>query len=59
MDGPSRELLHDRYLEGMSVQELSDRSGRGYSALTTQLYRLREVLAACVEKEMQTNGGTA
>jgi RNA polymerase sigma-70 factor (ECF subfamily) len=59
MDGPSRELLHDRYLEGMSVMELAERSGKGYSALTTQLYRLREVLAVCVENEMGTHPGSA
>lgn len=59
MDGPSRELLHDRYLEGTSVRELAERSGKGYSALTTQLYRLREVLALCVENEMGVNSGTS
>lgn len=52
MDGPSLKLLNARYLDGMSVQELTQQTGRGYSALTTQLYRLREVLAACVENEM-------
>jgi RNA polymerase sigma-70 factor, ECF subfamily len=53
MDGPSLKLLNDRYLDGVSVQELSESTGRGYSALTTQLYRLRELLAGCVEKEME------
>lgn len=52
MDGPSLGLLNDRYLDGMSVNELAKRTGKGYSALTTRLYRLREILAACVENEM-------
>jgi len=56
MDGPSLKLLNDRYLDGISVQELAESTGRGYSALTTQLYRLRELLAGCVRKEMETEG---
>jgi len=55
MDGPSLELLSDRYLEGLSVHELVEKTGKGYSALTTQLYRLREILAGCVENEMETH----
>ena len=53
MDGPALGLLNDRYLDGMSVQELAEKTGKGYSALTTQLYRLRELLAICVENEME------
>lgn len=53
VDGPSLELLNDRYLEGLSVHELVEKTGKGYSALTTQLYRLREILAGCVENEMK------
>lgn len=56
MDGPSLKLLNDRYLEGISVKELAESTGRGYSALTTQLYRLRELLAGCVQKEMEPEG---
>ena len=48
MDGPARELLHRRYGEEESVRELADRLQRGYSAVTMQLHRLREVLADCV-----------
>jgi len=53
MDGPSLRLLNARYLDGMSVQELAAETGRGYSALTTQLHRLRELLAGCIEHEME------
>lgn len=52
MDGPSLGLLNARYLEGLSVHELAESTGKGYSALTTRLYRLRELLAECVENEM-------
>ncbi len=53
IDGPSRELLTERYVIGRTVREISASSGRGYSALTMQLHRLREVLAACVERKLK------
>lgn len=53
MDGPARELLHRRYGDEESVRELSDRLQRGYSALTMQLHRLREVLAECIGRKME------
>lgn len=54
IDGPSRDLLNERYITGRTVREISARSGRGYSALTMQLHRLRETLAACVQRHMET-----
>jgi len=53
IDGPSRDLLHQRYVEGKTVREISVGSGRGYSALTMQLHRLRELLAECVQRKME------
>jgi RNA polymerase sigma-70 factor (ECF subfamily) len=53
MDGPARELLHRRYGEEESVRELADRMQRGYSAVTMQLHRLRELLAACVGEKVR------
>lgn len=53
MDGPARELLHCRYGEEESVRELSDRLNRGYSALTMQLHRLRELLAECIGRKLR------
>ncbi len=50
VDGPARELLQKRYVVGQTVRELAAESGRGYSALTMQLHRLRESLADCVKK---------
>lgn len=57
MDGPALKLLKDRYLDGVSVRELAAQTGRGYSALTMQLFRLRELLAVCVESEMSADTG--
>lgn len=53
MDGPARELLRRRYGEEESVRELSERMQRGYSALTMQLHRLREVLAECIGRKVR------
>lgn len=55
IDGPARELLNERYVEGRSVRELAERRGRGYSALTMQLHRLRELLADCVQRKLEVN----
>ena len=41
IQGPSRELLDSRYVTGKSVRQISAETGRGYSALTMQLHRLR------------------
>ncbi len=48
IEGPSRELLRLRYGEENSVRQLAARLRRGYSALTMQLHRLRELLARCI-----------
>jgi len=53
IDGAARQLLDARYVNGRSVRELSAETGRGYSALTMHLHRLREVLADCVRKKLE------
>ena len=59
MDGPARDLLHRRYGEEETVRELSDSLQRGYSALTMQLHRLREVLAECIGDKVGKLEGAA
>lgn len=51
--GPSRDLLLSRYGVGKTVREIASETGRGYSALTMQLHRLRLGLAECVEQTMK------
>jgi RNA polymerase sigma-70 factor (ECF subfamily) len=58
IDGPALKLLNARYLDGVSVKDIAKQTGKGYSALTMQLFRLRELLAACVETEMSTGRNT-
>ncbi len=53
MDGPARDLLHRRYGDEESVRELADQLQRGYSALTMQLHRIREVLAGCIGRKLE------
>jgi RNA polymerase sigma-70 factor (ECF subfamily) len=52
LDGPARELLRRRYGEEQSVHEIAALLQRGYSAVTMQLHRLRELLAECIENKV-------
>jgi len=54
IEGKSRALLEQRYVIGKTVREISKESGRGYSALTMQLHRLREALADCIKLKLQS-----
>lgn len=49
----ARSLLNQRYVLGKSVREISGDSERGYSALTMQFHRLREILAACITRKLE------
>lgn len=52
LDGPARALVDRRYADEASVREIAAEQGRKYSAVTMQLHRLREVLAACVQGKL-------
>ena len=51
LDGPARALIERRYGEEISVREIASEQGRKYSAVTMQLHRIREVLAACIAEK--------
>lgn len=53
----ARDLLEQRYVTGRTVRDIAAASGRGYSALTMQLHRLREVLADCITTRVTAEGG--
>jgi RNA polymerase sigma-70 factor (ECF subfamily) len=59
LEGTARELLEQRYVVGRTVRDLAASSGRGYSALTMQLHRLREVLADCISNRIARDGASA
>jgi RNA polymerase sigma-70 factor, ECF subfamily len=48
-----RDLLHDHYIAGRSVRELSENTGRGESAVKMILLRLREQLSTCIERQLR------
>ncbi|MBX7211678.1 MAG: sigma-70 family RNA polymerase sigma factor [Verrucomicrobiaceae bacterium] len=49
-----RGLLHAHYLEGRSVRDLSQATGRGESAIKMSLLRLRQLLSQCIEQQLQS-----
>ncbi|MFU8847866.1 MAG: RNA polymerase sigma factor [Opitutales bacterium] len=49
-------LLNMRYTQGKSVREISQETGKGYSALTMKFHRLRELLAECITMELEKSG---
>lgn len=53
----ARDLLEQRYVTGRTVRDIAAASGRGYSALTMQFHRLREVLADCITTRVVAEGG--
>jgi RNA polymerase sigma-70 factor, ECF subfamily len=59
LGGPARELLEQRYIAGRTVRELAATTGRGYSALTMQLHRLRDVLAECISDRVARDGAAS
>ena len=52
LDGPARALMERRYSEEASVREIAQEQGRGYSAVTMHLHRVREILANCVRAKL-------
>jgi RNA polymerase sigma-70 factor (ECF subfamily) len=51
---PERDLLHRRYHDETPVQDLAKTAGRGTSAITMQLHRLRQALATCIRTRLST-----
>jgi RNA polymerase sigma-70 factor (ECF subfamily) len=52
LDGPARALIERRYAEEVPVRDIATEQGRKYSAITMQLHRIRELLAACVLEKL-------
>lgn len=55
LDAQSRALVERRYGDAVPVRDIAEEQGRKYSAVTMQLHRLREALAACVQGKLATN----
>jgi RNA polymerase sigma-70 factor (ECF subfamily) len=52
LDESDRALLHRRYHEEASVADLAKAGGRGQSAVTMHLFRLRQSLAGCIQTQL-------
>ncbi len=55
LDGPARQVLEERYVIGRTVREMAEATDRGYSALSMQLHRLRELMAECVRGKLASD----
>jgi RNA polymerase sigma-70 factor (ECF subfamily) len=51
-----RQLIHDRYTAGISVKSIAARMGGTAGAVSAQLYRVRRILAKCVESRVAREG---
>lgn len=49
-----RQLLEDRYFQNRQLQEIAEERGLRYSTVSMQLFRLRELLAVCVEGKLKS-----
>jgi DNA-directed RNA polymerase specialized sigma24 family protein len=47
-----RELLDDRYGDGLSGRQIAEKSGRNVEAVFQSLHRAREALLHCIEQGM-------
>ena len=48
-----RALIEARYAPGASVQLIAKQHGKSVGAISQTLYRIRETLAACIERKLQ------
>lgn len=47
-----RELVDQRYAQGASVNDIAARQGRAANAVSATLYRIRSLLAQCLERSL-------
>ena len=54
MEEEPREILKAHYVEGRSIDEVSQRTGRSVSGIKSLMMRLRQSLAVCIRRELKT-----
>lgn len=54
-----RDVLHLRYQQGLSLEDMAARLGRTVGALYRQLSRVRQTLHECVSRSQRTQPGAA
>jgi len=53
LDAKAKEMIEARYIRGETIKEMRVTSGKGHSALTMYLHRIREVLGECLQRKMK------
>ena len=56
LDDKQRQLIRDRYVEKMSVKSLATRLGGTANQISARLYRIRGILAKCIESTLTMEG---
>src|SRR5262245_27835616 len=56
LPGHSRELIHLKYEQGLSVEAVAGRVQRPYAGIMMALSRVRKALAVCIEKRLRLAG---
>ena len=56
LPGNSRELVHLKYEQGLTVEDVAKRVSRPYAGIMMALSRVRKALAVCVERRLHLAG---
>jgi len=56
LDGPSRELLLERYAKERSLTDVAASMGRSRNSLYVMMHRIRQKLADCVNRQIDSGG---
>ncbi|MBI1372176.1 MAG: sigma-70 family RNA polymerase sigma factor [Phycisphaera sp.] len=51
-----RELIRQRYMSAVSVQDMADEAGRTANAVSQALHRIRRALLECIQTKMTLSG---
>ena len=57
LDAMAKEMVEARYVNGETIKEMREKSGKGHSALTMNLHRIREVLGKCIQRKLEHSTG--
>ncbi|MFG0265662.1 MAG: sigma-70 family RNA polymerase sigma factor [Rhodopirellula sp. JB055] len=53
LSNPDRDLIRQRYFEGLSVAEISEKAGRSTHAIYRELSKIHGMLSRCVERSVE------
>jgi RNA polymerase sigma factor (sigma-70 family) len=53
LSNPDRDLIRQRYFEGLSVAEISEKAGRSTHAIYRELSKVHGMLSRCVDRSVE------